>query len=706
MDGKTGASKNTIIIIMALALIIIIGVVAYTTMTGNQVGTTSPTVSGTAGLVSTSTSQLTTPIETTTNTTSVSTNTYGQAIIVTDFSGRQVSLHQPAKRIIVLSPSLAEILYTIGAGEEVIAIDNDTMLDEYLPSSIKENVIANNTVDQVLSLNPDLIIVDIGYDKNKHGDNSFLEELEKQGVPVLELSTSSLNNTLKSIEILGKVTGREDNAEKLKTFIIDRYERIRALSEKVTDNERLRVVVVDGSSILGDDKELIVHVDTLWGQLVEDAGAVNIALRNYPGKDTLKIGFNILREWDPDAIIIISGIGEANKVLDAIEHDELWHGLRAYTSNRIYVVSSGSSIGDVLGYGPRTIIGVEYVASLLYPNIYDSIDWRQDMEFLLREFYDTFIPKQAFAAYNIRWKEIVDTLNNKVRIPREPKRIVDFISYVTMTAFNAFDRIVGVSKYAKKNPLVTVAYPNITNKPSPGSSFSVNIEELSALNPDLVVIWPYKKDVVEEIETIGIPVVEVKLYSINDIYRLVWMIGSILDERERARELVDSMNSLIGFVEERVSKIPFNSRARVLYLWSKPTKVQGGKGTVNDFIELAGGVNVVAQDLPDKTYVEVDLEDIVKWNPDVIVLWYYARYNESTILNDPVLQDVKAVAEGKVYREPYYEHWGVDCSLFILWLAWKLYPEKFSDIDFYAIADKYYEDWYGVKYSVVAGVEE
>jgi len=390
-------------------------------------------------------------------------------------------------------------------------------------------------------------------------------------------------------------------------------------------------------------------------------------------------------------------------VLDAIENDERWHGLRAYNEKNIYVIPCWSGLGGVFDWGPRDIIGREYIASILYPEVYAGIDWRSDMEYLLSNFYGQFIPRQAFAVYNIEWKEIVDTLNNTVRIPVKPERVVDFISYVTLTAFGVLDKLVGVSKYAKTNILVKTAYPEIENVPSPGSSFSVNIENLTALNPDLVIIWPYKPDVIEQIESLGIPVVKVKLYGINDVKRLIWMIGSIFELRDRAKELIDDMNYIIEFVHERVKDIPSDQHVKVLYLWSKITKVQGGKGTVHDFITLAGGINVAAGDLPDSSYVEVDIESIIAWNPEVIVIWYYARYNESTILNDPLWQSIDAVKNGHVYREPYYEHWGVDCSLFILWLAKQLYPDVFSDVDFMTMANEYYMKWYGINYSDVVG---
>ncbi len=700
------ARTSLIIILVIIAIGIVAGVYIYittqpTTTTTPATPTSTPKTSPTT---STPQEASTTPTSLTpTSTPSITgTTTAKSAIAVTDFRGKTIEFEKPVERIVILSSYWAELLYAIGAGDCIVGIGSYVAYDEYLPDSIRSktsigSIFKGVNIEELTALEPDAVIMDCGYSKA----DELIEQVENMGIPVIGLFIRSIDDELKAIEIFGKITGLEDRANELKNFIETRYNGIKARASTIPDDQKLHVVMISGSSILKSG-ELSVYANTSWGVTLEDIGAINIALREHPGEEWPKIDLETLYTWDPDVILIASSVSKIQSVLDAIAGDERWHGLRAYTEKKVYVVPCWSSIGGVLDWGPRDIIGREYIASILYPEIYSGIDWRSDMEYLLSRFYDLSIPRQAFALYNIEWKEIVDTLNDTVKIPRKPERVVDFISYVTELAFGTMDKLVGVSKYAKTTILIKTAYPNITEIPSPGSSFSVNIENLTALNPDLVIIWPYKPDIIEEIETLGIPVVKVELYSIDDVKRLIWMFGSIYDMRDRALELINDMDYLIGLVQERIKDIPKEERAKVLYLWSNPTKVQGGKGTVNDFIVLAGGINVAAKDLPSKTYVEVDVETIIGWNPDVIIIWCYAKsYNESTILNDPLWQSIKAVQDGRVYREPYYEHWGVDCSLFVLWLAQKLYPDEFSDINFIDIANEYYMKWYGINYSEI-----
>ncbi|RLE56666.1 MAG: ABC transporter substrate-binding protein [Thermoprotei archaeon] len=624
------------------------------------------------------------------------------AIVIKDFRGKTIELAKPAERVVVLQSYWAEVIVALGKANTIVGVGSYVPYDEYLPPEVRDlpkvgSIFRGVNVEAIASLKPDVVIMDFGYGKA----DEIIKKLEQMGIPVIGLFIRGIEDEIKAIEILGKVLGAEEKAKKLIEFIKTRYGKLKELGAKVPESKRLKVVFISGSSVLKGGA-LSLYANASWGRAVEDIGAVNVALHEFPNKKWPKVDFETLVKWDPDVVFITSSVKYVQKVLDKVASDTRWHVLKAYKSGRIYVVPCWGSIGGVLDWGPRDIIGREYIAKLLYPDVYREVDWRGDMEYLLEHFYGIDIPKQAFAAYSIEWKEIVDPLGNVVKVPRKVKKVVDLISYLSDLALGVMDRLVGVSKYAKKNPVLLKVYPKIKDIPSPGSSFKVNIEVLEMLRPDVVIIWPYKPSVVEQIEKLGIPVVKVHLYSYDDVRRLLWCLGVLYGVVDRVKKIINDMDNLLMLVRERIKDIPSEKRVRVLYLWSKPTRVQGGRGTMNDAIVLAGGVNVAAKEFPDKSYVTVDFERIVKWNPDMIVIWWWAKYGPEDLLKDPKWSVVKAVKEGRVYKEPYYEHWGPDLTLFVLWLACKMYPDRFSDINFMEIANKYYMEWYGILYSEVA----
>jgi len=713
MNTRRAITKTAATVIIAIVVIAALStlIIHYAIQPHQQVTTASTTK--TATTTSTFSSATVTKHSTTTTITSSTTppsstvttskTTARGGIVVTDFRGKKVVLPKPAERIVVLSSYWAEVLVALGDGNKIVGIGKYVKYDEYLPESVRSkpslgSLFSGINIEELVALKPDVVVMDIGYGNA----GEVASKLEGLGIKVVGLFIHDFSDELRAVNILGKITGSVTKAKELEEFMSTRYEKLLSVAKTIGEDEKVTAVMISGYSVL-KGSSLSLYANTSWGRALADVGAINLALKHFPSKEWPKIDFETLAKWDPDVIVVTSSVSSVQKVLDKIEEDAKWHGLKAYKTGRIYVVPCWSSVGGVMDWGPRDIIGREYLASIIYPSKYGGIDWRGDMEYLLKHFYGLFIPKQAFASYSLKWKEVVDLTNATVKIPREVHRAVDFISYVTLASLKVMNRVVGISKYAKVNKLLLAAYPDVKKIPSPGSSFSVNIEELIALKPDVVITWPYKESVVKEIEDQGIPVIKVQLYSYNDIKRLIWLMGVVFDVRSRAEELVKSMDSLVGFVQEHVADIPPSERVKVLYLWSSPTKVQGGRGTVNDFIRLAGGVNVAADAFPTKSYVPVDIETIVKWNPDVIVIWWWARYGPDKILHDPVWEGIKAVKEGKVYKEPYYEHWGVDAAIFILWLSMKLYPSKYVGVNFMDLANKYFQEWYGVPYSKVVG---
>ncbi len=684
---KTGAVLIILIVLIGIGS----GVTLYYVNLQAQRTSTTPQIAATT-TTTTSTTSTSPHIKTSTSP--------SKQIVITDFRGKKIAFSRPVTRIVVLESYWAETLLAIGAGNLIVGIGKYVKYDEYLPDYIRDkpavgSLFTGVNVEEIAALKPDVVIMDVGYGKA----SDIIAKLNQMGIKVVGLFIHDFQDELRAIKIMGEITGHSLQAEKLCSYLRTHYQKIESIAKTITS--KVTAVMISGYSLMKGN--ILLYSNTSWGHTIEEAGAVNLALKHFPNEKWSKIDFETLASWNPDVILVTSSVNSISYVIQKIKSDPKWQALKAYKSGRIYIVPCWSSIGGVLDWGPRNIIGVEYIASLIYPDTYKNINWRADAEYLFTHFYGEFIPMQAFASYSINWMKVVDMLNETVTLPPKVTRAVDFISYTLILALHAMNKVVGISKYAKYNPLMLKAYPNITKVPSPGSSFSVNIEALLALKPQVVITWPFNEKIVNEIEAQKIPVVKVWCYSFNDIKRLIWLFGVIFDERSRAYQLISDMNKIVDTVQSKVSSIPEDKRIRVLYLWSKPTMVQGGHGTVNDFIVLAGGVNVAAKDYPDKDYVTVNLEKIVEWNPQVIIIWYYARYGPKDIINNPALKSIDAVKNSRVYKEPYYEHWGVSASIFILWLSMKLYPSLWSNTNFTEIANNYYQEWYGVPYTSIKG---
>jgi iron complex transport system substrate-binding protein len=95
----------------------------------------------------------------------------------------------------------------------------------------------------------------------------------------------------------------------------------------------------------------------------------------------------------------------------------------------------------------------------------------------------------------------------------------------------------------------------------------------------------------------------------------------------------------------------------------------------------------------------VDLEAIVKWDPEVIV----ASVNETAddLLNDPALATVSAVKNKRVFKCPQgiflWSARSGEGALMALWLGVTLYPDLFVDIDIRAEVKSFFLDYYNYR---------
>ncbi len=81
-----------------------------------------------------------------------------QAITVQDFSGREVTLDQPAKRIVALAPHIVENLYSAGAGDKLVGVVSYSNFPDEAKNVPEVGSYNAFSLEQVLALNPDLVV--------------------------------------------------------------------------------------------------------------------------------------------------------------------------------------------------------------------------------------------------------------------------------------------------------------------------------------------------------------------------------------------------------------------------------------------------------------------------------------------------------------------------------------------------------------------
>lgn len=321
-------------------------------------------------------------------------------------------------------------------------------------------------------------------------------------------------------------------------------------------------------------------------------------------------------------------------------------------------------------------------------------------------------------------RTIVDQLGRTVTLPAKVERVVVLMHHalIIMMELGAKDQIVGVLERWPKyiSPGIKKAWPDLERIATPGDLRTVNVEAVLALKPDVVIVTHYAIETVgKQLEAVGIPVVGISLYKAEyletsqlnpslknpdkayteGLKEGVLLLGNILGKTTRAKKLIDHIFNNRQIVEQRLATVKDQERITTYMAYPKMHSMGHGKYAMV-IMERAGGLNVAAEL---KGYKKVNIEDVLAWNPSVIFTQDRYRFVADEIKQSSAWHTVDAVKNGRIYVSPeYVKPWGHPCPESIglgeLWMAKKLHPDKFKDIDLQVYVDRFYRTFYGVPY--------
>lgn len=294
-------------------------------------------------------------------------------------------------------------------------------------------------------------------------------------------------------------------------------------------------------------------------------------------------------------------------------------------------------------------------------------------------------------------KEITvhDSFGRPVNVNLPVRRVVFLEAYEFIPAYGIWDRVVGISRHAYTNDLLSLGWSDFRKKiPFAGTAMNVNIESLLQQKPDLVITWAPRKDKVEYMEKFRLQVLSVYPARLREIDDLVLLLAQVFEKEERGKMVRGVIGEIIGMIESRKPRREKSNGRKVLWLGMRPTHCAGQGSLAHDLLSLSGANNVAAE--IKERYGEVPLEKIIAWNPEVIFIWGHARYGVESILNNEKWRPIQAVRERRVYQLPPWSMSSPRIYLMALWMAMNIYPERYGDLDFKAIKKNFYERTFGL----------
>jgi len=215
--------------------------------------------------------------------------------------------------------------------------------------------------------------------------------------------------------------------------------------------------------------------------------------------------------------------------------------------------------------------------------------------------------------------------------------------------------------------------------------FTPNVESVRALNPDVVIQWS-DAQLVAPLENAGLKVIGlVNNGKQEDVDAWIAMFAAMLGKPERATQIKDHSDRELAEVKQLAAGRS-GPGPSILYFnrFVGGLKAAAAK-TYNDFyIKLVGGSNPATgpDALPGAGMVGLDVEQVLSWDPEVILLGNFDAAMPQDVYDDPVWKNIAAVRSRRVYKVPLggyrWDPPGQESPLMWHWLSDIAFPQEQS----------------------------
>ncbi len=260
--------------------------------------------------------------------------------VVNDDLGRSVRLPVKVERAVSLAPSLTEMTFAAGAGDQLIGITTYCNFPAETATISKVGDTQSPNVERIVALQPQVVLVSTSSQLE-----SFMSVLAGQSIAVYVLDVRGVNDVPTGLRKLGAIFGTAEASEKAAAEI-DR--RVNALSDVGTTEPRPRVFLQISTEPL-----FTIGKDSFLTELIGRAGGVSVTkdvASGYP-----KLSKETALAMNPDVIILSDSD-------DNREPNEVFANSTAVKNGRVYRINA-----DVISRpGPRLVDALEEIARQLH----------------------------------------------------------------------------------------------------------------------------------------------------------------------------------------------------------------------------------------------------------------------------------------------------------------------------------------------------
>lgn len=277
----------------------------------------------------------------------------GDAITITDMTGREITLEEPATKIVALTPADCEILYAIGAGNTLVGRGEYCNIPAEVMDIPAVQSGAETNIEQIIALKPQVLLMTAMAQTEEQ-----IQQLENAGIHVVVSDAQDIDGVYTAIEMIGTLLGKNEEAA---TVIND----MKATFSEVTEQAK-----GDGTeTVYFEVSPLEYGLWTAGADTFMDEIATMLGLKNCFSDVSGwgEISEEQVLERNPDYIVTIQMyFGEGPTPTEEILSRAGWENVAAVANNKILNLQND----ELSRPGPRLAEG----ARLLYDFVYGEAE--------------------------------------------------------------------------------------------------------------------------------------------------------------------------------------------------------------------------------------------------------------------------------------------------------------------------------------------
>lgn len=320
-----------------------------------------------------------------------------QARQIVDMAGRKVTVPDKITKVYASQPYTNVLLYMVAPDlmlglqpgclpfreQDKRFLRKDILSKPWISSQGPGGENAKRNMEAILAMKPDIALA-TGGKSMKMNPGRIEEEYKRLKIPLVFVDVDKISGYPAAIDFMGRLLGRQTRAKQLKAWAMKTFADVDKMVKAIPVTKRVRVYYAESTDGLATEAERSFHADAIrmGGGAIVHKGDI----KTHVGME--KVSMEQVLLYNPEVII-----AQEPQFASFAYKDPRWKKIKAVANHRIYIVPR--SPFDWIDRPPSVmrIIGVPWVAYMLYPRQY-----RADIRKQIKEFHSLFMGIQVTEA--------------------------------------------------------------------------------------------------------------------------------------------------------------------------------------------------------------------------------------------------------------------------------------------------------------------